>query len=98
MNFKDILGEILEHSTLVEFAYEDFDTTKIKGKLGDFKVVARRGGSDQGTEWWNIFYFKEHDIYIKFDGYYTSYDGLEDVDAFQVYPKEVMVTVYNKTP
>lgn len=95
MNYRDILGKILELSTLIDFAQEEYGSN-IKEELGDFKVVARKGGSDQGTEWWTVFFFKEHDLYIKFDGYYTSYDGLEDVDTYQVYPKEVSITVYNR--
>ncbi len=92
----EILSKIREICSNMEFAYEDYNKKDVVDQLGEFSVVARKGGSDQGTEWWIVYYFKEHDVYIKFDGYYTSYDGLDDVDAFEVFPKEITVTVYNK--
>lgn len=88
---------------LDKFCYEDYydeddpDTTdEILDKLGKFKTVAERGGSDQGSEWWHVFYFEDHDIFIKIQGYYSSYNGVDNLRAFEVEPKEVTITVYDK--
>lgn len=96
MNAGEIISKLGDFGSNIEIAYEDFDKKEVKEALGEFSMVASRGGSDQGTEWWVVYYFKEHDVYIKYDGYYTSYDGVSDIEAFEVFPKEVTVTVYGK--
>lgn len=66
--------------------------------LGKIIEVSQRGGSDQGSEWYTIKYFVDHDVYIKTEGYYSSYEGTEFNDGFgyEVKPVEVMTTIYNK--
>ena len=92
MTATEIIREINED--IMSWGYND--VVSPNPVVGKFKSVARRGGSDQGTQWWNVIYFEDHDIYIKIDGYYTSYNGVDDLEAFEVEPKEVMITVYNK--
>lgn len=76
-----------------EFCYEDYSNEQVEG-LGKFKLVAERGGEDEGSEWWHVFYFEDHDTFIKIEGYYSSYNGVDNLRAFEVKPKEVMITVY----
>jgi len=62
--------------------------------LGSFECVEQRGGEGKGDEYYTVFYFKDHDVYIQFDGWYASYQGSEYSDMFEVRPEVVSVTQY----
>lgn len=64
--------------------------------LGEVEGVHQRGGEGQGTKWYQVWYFKDHDVYLRIDGHYTSYDGVDFYDGYgyQVFPKEKTITVY----
>jgi hypothetical protein len=67
----------------------------VKEKLGGWTQVEQKGGEGQGDEWYSITYFPAHDVYIRTDGFYTSYHGT-DFDDFgkEVRPQEKVITVY----
>jgi hypothetical protein len=93
------------------FAYDDFgksysdDSERnfdhsyifVEG-VGACKEVHQKGGSGMGDEWYSVKYFPEHDVYIRVDGFYSSYHGVnfdEEWDCCsQVRPKEKTITVY----
>ena len=66
--------------------------------LGNVEFVDRYGGEGCGSEYWAIHYFKDHDVYLKVEGWYQSHYGV-DYDSFEdcvteVKPKTKTVTVY----
>lgn len=91
-------GEFGEH----KFPEAKYNTPEYKEmtheKLGDFEEVVQHGGEDQGSEWYVVFYFKDHDVYIRCDGYYSSYNGTDFDDGWdccsQVIPTQKTITVY----
>lgn len=60
------------------------------------------GGPDAGSGWWKVYHFPKHEVYMKIDGYYQSYEGLEIYESwdacFEVLPKQVMTTIYEEKP
>jgi len=66
--------------------------------LGELTVIDRHGGEGQGDNWWKVFYFNAHDVYIKIEGWYSSGHGtdFEDWDEAckEVRPIEKTITVY----
>lgn len=66
--------------------------------LTDFKMADSYGGEGQGDTYYKVFKFESGDkvAHIKFDGYYSSYEGSEYRQAFLVEPKEVTVIEYFK--
>lgn len=66
--------------------------------LGIVKQIEQYGGEDQGSNWYVIYYFEDHDVYIKVTGYYQSYSGLDFYNEWdcckQVIPQEKTITVY----
>ena len=48
-----------------------------------------------GYECWCVYDFKEHNVCIKIEGYFSSYDDTEWSRMFQVFPEEKTITVYN---
>lgn len=64
--------------------------------LGEVEEVAQYGGEDQGTTWYSVKYFKDHDVYIRIDGHYTSYNGADFYDGYgrEVVPTEKTVVVF----
>ena len=63
--------------------------------LGNVKCVAEYGGEGKGEDYWLVAYFEKYDVYIRIDGWYTSYEGSNfDGDPYIVEPKEKVVIVY----
>ena len=64
--------------------------------LGEIEEVEQYGGEGQGDSWYTIKHFKEHDVYIKTEGFYSSYNGTDFYYGFgeEVKPTQKTVTVY----
>lgn len=74
---------------------EDNDELKKEWeKLGSYSVVEDFGGEGQGDTYYIIYKFIDHDVYIKFDGWYASHAGAEYNKMYEVFPKEKTITVY----
>lgn len=72
---------------------------KFREQLGlNWKEVDQYGGEGQGDTWYSVKYFSEHDVYIKVEGYYQSYNGTEFYDGWdccsEVKPTQKIITVY----
>ena len=99
MTYKEIIQILRENINRVsEFAYEDYDKEELEKILGEFDEINQYGGEGKGDEWYSVKYFKDHDVYIRVDGWYSSYNGV-DFDAGwdcckEVRPIERMVTFY----
>jgi len=84
--------------------YDDYEKAKeIKIKeifdklgLGQVEEVAQYGGEGKGDTWYSVKYFKDHDVYIRIDGFYTSHNGTDFYDGYgvEVKPKEKVITVF----
>lgn len=64
--------------------------------LGKVEDIYQRGGEGEGERWYQVWYFKDHDVYLRIDGHYTSDHGTEFYDGYgyQVFPREKTITVY----
>ena len=69
----------------------ELDSKNIK-----FKPVDSFGGEGQGDSYWSVYSFTKDDetVYVKFDGWYQSYNGAEYDSWFFVKPVQVTVTQY----
>lgn len=102
MNFQEIKNELSK---------KDFDATKIddrfpyKGRsgvvdglehLGTVECVDEYGGEGQGDDYWRVWKFVDHNVFIKIDGRYSSYDGVDfyDSEVTEVQPVTKQVIVY----
>lgn len=65
--------------------------------LGRVEEVNQYGGEGQGDTWYSVKYFKDHDVYIRIDGFYSSYNGVYFNYGYgkEVRPQEKTITVYN---
>jgi hypothetical protein len=54
------------------------------------------GGEGQGDDYWSVYSFTRGDekVYVKFNGWYASYNGAEFTEWFFVEPKEKVITVF----
>lgn len=95
MTAEEIL-KVLENSdvSVDSFGYNDFDSVELG--LGECKEIEKYGGEDQGSTWYSVKYFKDHDVYIRTDGYYSSYNGTEFDEGYgyEVKPAQKTITVY----
>ena len=66
--------------------------------FGEIVMVDRYGGEGEGETWYVVHHFVDHDLYIRTDGFYQSYNGVEFYDGWgccrEVRPKEKTITVY----
>lgn len=74
---------------------------KLQSPKVAFELVDSYGGEGEGERYY--FVFKIHDlesneiVYIKFDGFYNSWEGTEwDDDPFFVTPVQKTITVYER--
>lgn len=96
MEFKELLEEIkgLCENSVYAFAYVDYDTNDV---TGDVEEVEHYGGEDCGSTWYSVQYFPKHDIYIRVDGWYQSYNGVDFNgwdDCKQVVPRKKEIIVF----
>lgn len=73
--------------------YESFTEANVK-----FEHMDNYGGEGGGEDFWSVYKFTDgtDEVFVKFDGYYSSYIGRDFEEYFFVTPKEVMVTQYFK--
>lgn len=78
-----------------EFTY-GFDPFEVDGYT--FTHVGQHGGEGEGDEYWVVFRVTKDgtERYFKWSGWYASYDGGHLEDIFEVAPKEVTITIYEK--
>lgn len=64
--------------------------------LGRVELVDSYGGEGQGETWYAVWHFVNHDVYIRIDGHYTSYNGVDFYQGYgrEVRPVEKVVTVF----
>jgi hypothetical protein len=90
----EVLKEKIEEVS--EFAFDDFNEEELG--LGKVEEVEQVGGEDQGSTWYSVKHFVEHDVYIRVEGYYSSYEGTDFYDGWDscrnVRPAEKTITVY----
>jgi len=76
----------------------DFAYGPSKDIAGEVEEVDRTGGEGKGEDWTRTYHFKDHDVYIKVSGWYTSHYGTDfgdwDDAIKEVSPKQKTITVY----
>lgn len=89
MTYEQILEKFKEEGINKKgIAYGDYRNIP---EIGPSEEVDCYGGEDCGTEWYTVWYFKDHDVYIKVDAEYYSYEGVDFDGAVvsQVFPTKV---------
>lgn len=68
--------------------------------LGKVVEVDSYGGEGSGEEYYSVKHFVDHDVYIRTDGFYQSYNGVEFYNGYgsEVFPVEVTKTEYHTKP
>ena len=104
MNFQEIKSKLDElEITPEQLAYQDFDDNEqdvddvvFKETFGEIEEVTQEGGEGEGEEWYTVILFKDHGVYIRINGYYSSSEGtnFDDSEFLEVTPKEKIITVY----
>lgn len=70
-----------------DLKWEDKDSYVLKKLgLGKVELEAKKGGEDQGSVWYRVWNFVDHEVLIRIDGHYQSYHGVE---FYKGYGKEV---------
>ena len=75
----------------------DFRKQLVEAKI-NFDLVDRYGGEDQGSDYWSVYSFTDgmQVVFIKFDGWYASYDGSTYEEFYEVKLVEKTITVFEK--
>jgi hypothetical protein len=86
--------EIYDATNIVNYEGNDVEFVKKIKELGRVKRIDSYGGSGYGDAYWSVYHFVDHDVYIKFDGFYQSYEGSTYEEMFEVKPVEVTKIEY----
>jgi hypothetical protein len=82
--------------------YDDDNIVEFKQELANagikFEHVDNYGGEDQGSDYWSVYSFTDgmQVVFIKFDGWYASYEGSTCEEFYEVKPVEKTITVFEK--
>lgn len=82
--------------------WDSEEVREFKKKLSDnsitFKLEDRYGGEDQGSDYWSVYSFSNDKevVFIKFDGWYASYEGSTYEEFYEVQAVEKTITVFEK--
>lgn len=97
-NFAYNFFEDLSQDSEVPQDIRDGNSEEILNYLGLGKVeeVEQYGGEGKGDTWYSVKHFVDHDVYIRIDGWYASYNGAEFDEGYgkEVKPQEKVITVY----
>jgi len=94
MNAEQIIEQLESNFTKDEVIGNDLDINKMIKIFGKCTLVEQFGGINKGYDYWKIFHFIEHNIYIKLHGYFSEYSGIEPGIYEHVIPKEIFETQY----
>ena len=96
MNYQEIIEKINETEiSKNDFAHEWYGEA-YDPIFGPTEESDQQGGSGQGEDWWVVRYFKDHDVYVRLCGFYSSYNGV-DFDGYdyeEVTPAQETRTIY----
>lgn len=90
---KELVGFIERNK--VEFFHDD--VAGVNGPNGWSKqLIEVFGGEGEGSTYYKVWSFTQNDdiLYVKFNGWYESYNGADFDNYFVVAPKEKTITVY----
>lgn len=106
MNYQEIIEKLKEYYKESEDYSSGFSWFAEEAPYQDVPEVGKcvtvdsGGGCDKGSDWYRVYHFTDHNVFIKVSGNYTSYSGTEfedewDGDVKEVFPEEKTITVYN---
>lgn len=92
MNFQEIISTIKK----LGLEKDDFEDLGEFPELGKHEQVYQKGSEGEGDHYEIVRYFEDYDIFIRLQGYYTSYDGVsyDSYDYEEVLPHQEVITVY----
>lgn len=103
-NFKQQVTDYLNNNRSIceELMYEgdyvkDWESNNL---TFEYKGVDSHGGEGEGSDYWTVIQIRNPDNhdeqhYIKFQGWYASYNGAEYDQWYFVEPKQKTITVYS---
>lgn len=99
MNAQEIINEIRKRANKSGVDLGDFFAYELEGTdevLGNIVKVDSEGDYEGGGEYaMKVLHFVNHDVYLKLEGVYYSYNGTEwDDEVKEVRPFEKTVIVY----
>jgi hypothetical protein len=99
LTYNEIIEKLKNCLELEEFAYEDIQNEYLeKNGIPIWEEIDQVGGEGQGDHWHSVKYFKDHDVYIKVTGFYSSYNGTDfdgwDDSCEEVKPQTRTVVVF----
>jgi hypothetical protein len=98
----DVINNFFQSEISEETKWDDEEITQSRAEFAEagitFKHEDNFGGEGMGDTYWSVYSFtdKTDKVYVKFNGWYQSYNGSEFSEFFFVEPKEVKVTKYFK--
>lgn len=98
VKLKQIVDELdLSQSQFFGGDYSDSDQEAIELILGKFKQVeCGRGALGDHDSYDTVYHFKDHNVWLEANGYYSSWEGTDwsDAEFYEVKPVKKTITVY----
>lgn len=106
MKFQEILEKINEYYTKLDeenegddswiYEFTDIENSsqheELQKSVGVFKKIEHYGGEGDGSTYYDVYHFLDHDIYVKVSGYYQSHNGVDYYDGLESFQEVKPVT------
>ena len=98
----DVIREFFHGEVNDNITWDLGEVSEFRKVLSDadirFEFVDRYGGEDQGSDYWSVYSFTNgmEAVFIKFDGWYASYEGSTYDSFYEVQAVEKTITVFEK--
>jgi hypothetical protein len=97
LTFKEIVQKLKENNIAInQVAHGDFGggwSNKYDGvaDIGPSEEIDQYGGEECGIEWYTVRHFTDHDVYIRIEASYYSYEGVDfsNAEYIEVQPTKV---------
>lgn len=107
MNAKEVIEKIecvlddldLSMSQFFGEDYSNADREALSKELGDFEQVEYgRGATGDHDSYDVVYHFKDHNIWLEANGYYSSWEGTDwsSAELYEVKPVQKTITVYQR--
>jgi len=98
----EAIRELFHGGITEDIRWDSEEITEFRKLLSDanikFEFADRYGGEDQGSDYWSVYSFTNgmEAVFIKFDGWYASYEGSTYDEFYEVQAVEKTITVFEK--
>lgn len=90
MTGHEIIEKMRAEFDMSDVCMQAINKIKFYDLFGPHEIVHQQGGRGFGTAWEAVYYFEHHDVYIRLNGYYNSWEDDIRCESTEVVVKKTI--------